>query len=523
MKKPQLLCLALFAFVFNANAQEISYGFTANYACEYAELDSVLIENLTQGGDTILYYPDTVLTIIFSGIDPVTGGRNGFTVAQNYPNPFEIKTDIDVFVPEHDDYTLNVYDIAGKKVACYEGKHERGIHQFSFFAGNAKSYILTVNSRKYLQQVQMIQFGETVNTSPHIEYNGSKTMEVPDIKLISLRSYFSYELQDELKFTAYVSGDCDSTTDSPSGSRNYSFDIKNVVPAQPGAINGNTNVYGTFGTGTSETYNVSEIDYAKNYTWTVPGGAIITSGQGSNSITVDFGTSSGDICVTASNDCGTSINTCQTILVNIETEVVDVTNPTTGKIWMDRNLGASQVATYSTDYNAYGDLFQWGRLSDGHECINWTSSTGSDGEEQNHETITLSSIDAPGHSDFILTPNIPSDWRDPQNDNLWQGVSGTNNPCPSGYRLPTEAEWQAELDSWSTSDAAGAFASPLTLPMAGARSDQHGSFNYVGSAGGYWCSTVDDTHARSLYFNSFDVHMNSMERGFGQPVRCIKD
>ena len=41
------------------------------------------------------------------------------------------------------------------------------------------------------------------------------------------------------------------------------------------------------------------------------------------------------------------------------TEVVDVTNPTTGKTWMDRNLGASQAATSSTDADAYGDLYQW--------------------------------------------------------------------------------------------------------------------------------------------------------------------
>ncbi|MEA3448519.1 MAG: hypothetical protein U9Q98_08760, partial [Bacteroidota bacterium] len=46
----------------------------------------------------------------------------------------------------------------------------------------------------------------------------------------------------------------------------------------------------------------------------------------------------------------------------------DVLNPATGKVWMDKNLGASQVADSSNDYNAYGALFQWGRLSDGHEC-----------------------------------------------------------------------------------------------------------------------------------------------------------
>ena len=32
----------------------------------------------------------------------------------------------------------------------------------------------------------------------------------------------------------------------------------------------------------------------------------------------------------------------------------------TGKIWMDKNLGATQVATSSTDAASYGDLYQWG-------------------------------------------------------------------------------------------------------------------------------------------------------------------
>jgi len=157
--------------------------------------------------------------------------------------------------------------------------------------------------------------------------------------------------------------------------------------------------------------------------------------------------------VWAYNACGesTSVALSETTtacpgvtICGVQTQIVDVTNPTTGDTWMDRNLGASQQATSSTDYNAYGALFQWGRLSDGHECINWTSSSGSDGEEQNHETSTLSSTDDPGHDDFITNDSDPFDWRNPQNDNLWQGVSGTNNPCPSGYRLPTEAEWEAD-------------------------------------------------------------------------------
>src|SRR5690554_5807238 len=157
----------------------------------------------------------------------------------------------------------------------------------------------------------------------------------------------------------------------------------------------------------------------------------------------------------------------------------NVTNPTTGKTWMDRNLGASQVATSSTDAAAYGDLYQWGRAADGHESR--TSVT----------TSTLATSDTPGHGNFITTNSSPNDWRNPQNDNLWQGVSGTNNPCPSGYRLPTEAEWEAERTSWSSNNEAGAFASPLKLPVAGRRDFSDGTLGDVGSGGFYWSSTVD--------------------------------
>jgi hypothetical protein len=138
----------------------------------------------------------------------------------------------------------------------------------------------------------------------------------------------------------------------------------------------------------------------------------------------------------------------------------DVFNPKTGKVWMDRNLGALQVASNSRDHLAYGDLFQWGRAADGHEKISWASSTTSDGSEQNNQTPNLSSGNSPGNSLFIIAPNTPGDWRTPQNSDFWQGINGENNPCPIGYRLPTTAEWEAERLSWDSNNTAGAFSSP---------------------------------------------------------------
>ncbi len=182
-----------------------------------------------------------------------------------------------------------------------------------------------------------------------------------------------------------------------------------------------------------------------------------------------------------------------------------------GQVWMDRNLGASRVATSSTDTQAYGDLYQWGRGTDGHEKRN--SAT----------TSTLSSSDTPGHGDFITVSSSPYDWRTPQHDNLWQGVSGINNPCPAGFRLPTETELGTERQSWSSNDSAGAYGSPLKLVLASFRYHYDGTINDAGSNGHYWSSTVGGSHSRYLYFNSGNANMNSTNRAFGFSVRCLKD
>jgi prepilin-type N-terminal cleavage/methylation domain-containing protein/uncharacterized protein (TIGR02145 family) len=190
-----------------------------------------------------------------------------------------------------------------------------------------------------------------------------------------------------------------------------------------------------------------------------------------------------------------------------------VLNATTTKCWLDRNLGATQVATSLTDDAAYGHLFQWGRADDGHQVRSPAPAT----------TATLATTDTPGHANFILNGSSLWDWRSPQNTNLWQGVSGVNNPCPSGWRIPTEAEWNTERLSWSSNNSAGAFASPLKLTLAGYRSLDNGSLSNVGSFGNYWASSVDGADSRGLYFLSSSAAMYSSGRANGVTVRCLKD
>lgn len=198
------------------------------------------------------------------------------------------------------------------------------------------------------------------------------------------------------------------------------------------------------------------------------------------------------------------------------TAVVEVTNPTTGKTWMDRNLGAERVATSSTDALGFGDLYQWGRGADGHQCRNSGTRT------------TISVMDQPGHDDFILvaTSSATDDWRNPQKNALWQGVSGINNPCPTGFRIPTQEELRAERLTWTDNSSVGAINSVLKLPLSGYRERTDGVVSLTAQGFSYgmlWTSSISGEDAVFFAYFSENAFENPFVRSRGYGIRCIKN
>jgi uncharacterized protein (TIGR02145 family) len=136
-------------------------------------------------------------------------------------------------------------------------------------------------------------------------------------------------------------------------------------------------------------------------------------------------------------------------------------------------------------------------------------------------------------------------------------VVNTGNLCPTGWHVPTDAEWTILTDylenngygyggsgadiaksmastyDWDVSAIAGLVgnaqednnSSGLALPP-GARRDANGTYDYLGARSYTWsASQVNSTEAfaRRLTYNLATVTRSDYDKGFGCSVRCIRD
>ncbi|MCX6247113.1 MAG: hypothetical protein NTW10_05220 [Bacteroidetes bacterium] len=303
--------------------------------------------------------------------------------------------------------------------------------------------------------------------------------------------------------------------------------VSTSPPDAAGAISGTPNIMPAQ---SGVAYSIDAVAGATGYTWNYSGtGFTVVSGANTNSITADFSASAtpGSITVIPANACGNgTISPDYPVTQNAYTcgggYTYNEVNAN-GQIWLDRNLGANRVATASNDYFAYGSLYQWGRQGDGHQCLAWTSATA--GTPVNGSTPTQCSGGGCGDALFVTGfCNWSNDI--PALNTLWDYPKAGNDPCPTGYRVPTQSEL-ITLNDWVTTNYGGSssefYASPVKMPVSGWRNYLTGNTDMMGNTGFYWSSTYqDDVYPYALTFsNGSSAVTSGYCKAFGMPVRCI--
>lgn len=181
---------------------------------------------------------------------------------------------------------------------------------------------------------------------------------------------------------------------------------------------------------------------------------------------------------------------------------------TGGKNWVQANLGALRVATSSTDTDSYGWYYNWGKPTDGHQFKNSSSSS------------TKFDGDTPTPGVYSGGNNI-QDWQNTRNNNLWNGVNGINNPCPSGWRLPTKDEWVSFTGS--ISNTATAYSSNLKLPAQAGRDRSYTSDLSGGNTNNiYWSGDASNPTWTWAHYSG-GLQNGATQPTYGAAVRCVEN
>jgi|GEM_PF-1782018 len=135
---------------------------------------------------------------------------------------------------------------------------------------------------------------------------------------------------------------------------------------------------------------------------------------------------------------------------------------------------------------------------------------------------------------WATTGTTVTGWN-PENPTGTQWASA-NNPCPTGWRPPTNNEQKELLEetgrgtwtaNYKSSGVAGiiftADANELFFPAVGIRSDEDGTLESVGTEGGYWSGTqFYNSQAWLLLVHEDLTNDYEVGRAFGASVRCVK-
>ncbi len=448
-KKILLLTCVLCGFAFTViRAQSYYIDFTASGAA--TTLDSVYVENLTQGTSLTLQGSDT---LHLYGTASVTSLYHSNADLRIYPNPFTEKSHLEIYIEVPTVATIDVYDAVGKHMVHLKQSIHKGHNTFDISGFASGHYHLIVKTASGQKSASFISLN-TASQNPQIEL---KSTFAEDFQLKSTEKGtknivpMPYTTGDQMQFTGYSGSLIAVVTDVPTSSK--TIDV----------------VFAPF----------------------TCGDAFIDTRDGNVYATVQIGTQ----CWMAEN------------LKYLPSVVGSATGSKTTPFYYvyDYDGTDTNAAKATANYTTYGVLYNWPAAMNG----------------------AVSSTSNP---------------------------SGVQGICPTGWHLPSDAEWkqlemflgmtQAEANNigWRGTDEGGKLKETGTThwnsPNTGATNSSgftalpggvrgySGSFSFIGNTGYWWSSTEDDTYYVWLRFlqNYFsNAFREKYVKEVGHSVRCLRD
>jgi len=199
MKRFAILSLVLVLCIGSMRSQVITITFEGTLNATPIPLDSILVMNLTAGGDTTIYFPDNVL--VLDGTAGLQEMATQAPVLRNQPNPFAGATDILVSTRNSGQALLTVHDATGREVASYASSLAAGQHRFRYTAATPGVHLLAVWQGGERATHRLVSLAGEGNASG-LTYAGTNST-VGAAK--SDRSLFAWTPGDELRYIGYAS------------------------------------------------------------------------------------------------------------------------------------------------------------------------------------------------------------------------------------------------------------------------------------------------------------------------------
>jgi uncharacterized protein (TIGR02145 family) len=232
MKLKIILSFLAFALIFSVVGQKptMELTFSAINGASYVQLDNIKVMNRTQGGDTVLYYPDTVLVLDYQvGITEANHEKTSLQVLQNYPNPVEDQTTITLYIPEKDKVDLIITNIFGRQFIHTWRVLGVGYHSFRFSPGIGNLFFFTAIWKGLSCSLKILHSASYSHHSGSLEYIGNDNSS-RQLKTTEAVRNFSFTPGDELLYIGYSDILHSGMLDSPATSETFIFQFATNIP-----------------------------------------------------------------------------------------------------------------------------------------------------------------------------------------------------------------------------------------------------------------------------------------------------